>query len=403
MRDGVQRSSRFDSVFRLKLPMMVGMQEAGHETQATQQRAARTQATRRQLILTGSLLAVLALVCIGQWKLMSAAARQVANLPAYVGLSLIGAIVLHRLIQSALVATVTGTIGVRRAFMVNEAHVGCSNAIIGGGAIGTGFKAAMLHSWGLDGSRIATSIAASSVIPMIMQWVVTAAAAGFFIGSGDRSGVNQLALFAGLVLSLGPLAFWTFVLTKPGVVRRAALRVQPTATKVSDTRLIRRALKRQSSTTPHRAHTPKFDLCEIAERMRVTALPLLGRRGALALLLGFASQLAIGLILVIALSGLGQTTGITFHPVEVMATLAMARTLGSFGPLPGGIGLLDAGLLASLMSNGMSRPSAVAAVAIYRASTFIVPMITGFAAIVVWRRSRRYSLTMPARTAASTA
>jgi uncharacterized membrane protein YbhN (UPF0104 family) len=378
-----QRSADFNSALLTRLPMMEVMIPRPN---------------RRQLVFSAIVVAVVASISVAQWNLVREAAGQIASLPRTAALLLVAAIITHRLIQSALVATVTGTIGIGRGWMINEAHTGCSNAMIGGGAVGTGLRAAMMRSWGIDGPRVATSIAASSVIPMIMQWFVTAAAAGFFIASGDRSTVNHLALIAGIVLSIGPLAFWAAVLTQPRAVRRAATLCQPVVRFMANLRITRRLAGRQATSLRH------LDVAAEAERIRSTALPLLGRRGGMALVLGLASQLAVGAILIVALTGLTATTGVTMHPVEVMASLAFARTLGSFAPLPSGIGLLDAGLLASLTANGLSRPSAVAAVAIYRASTFLVPILTGILAVLVWRRTaRHYNLTMPARTAANTA
>jgi uncharacterized membrane protein YbhN (UPF0104 family) len=284
----------------------------------------------------------------------------------------------------------TNWLDLRQAFTANEAHTGCSLAIVGGGAVGTGFKVAMLNSWGIRSGEIAASITATSVIPLITQWAVTAAAGLYFIGRGDSSLANQAAVLAGVALSVGPLAFWITLIRKPQIVQWAAHKLQPVAHWLSGSKLL-----------PARARVflEHTDLAHKAEAIRCAAQPLLGRRGLAAFGLALLSNLAMGIILVVSLHGLEILGDYSLYPAQVIAGLALARTLGSFAPLPGGLGVLDAGLLASLTGQGVQRSSAVAAIAMYRASTFLVPIVTGCVAILWWRftaaRARREALTTP--------
>jgi uncharacterized membrane protein YbhN (UPF0104 family) len=291
---------------------------------------------------------------------------------------LVFTVVLHRLTQSAMVAVLTGRLQFRRAITASEAHSGCSLAIFGGGAIGTSIKVSMLSGWGVDGSQIASSIAATSIIPLITQWAMTAAAATFFMLRGDTSFANQAALVAGVGLSIGPMVFWATLLTKPKAVAWIARRLQPTANALSRFPLLPLSWRTKLAT---------LDLVDRAESMRQAALPLLGRRGVAAFALAALSNVCVGLILVVTLHGLDITADYSLYPIEAMAALAFARTLGSFAPLPGGMGFLDAGLLSALAGQGVKESSAVAAVALYRASTFIVPIVTGFASILWWRKT----------------
>jgi uncharacterized membrane protein YbhN (UPF0104 family) len=294
--------------------------------------------------------------------------------------ALVAAVVVHRLTQSVMVAVITGRIRIAQALTANEAHSGCSLALVGGGAVGTGVKVAMLSGWGVEKSRIATSITATSVIPVITQWAMTSAAAAFFMLRGDLSLANQAAFGAGVVLSVGPAVFWITLLGRPGVVRWFAKRSVPALAFLARCRPL--PLK-------WRAMLRDADPCSSAESLRVAALPLRGRRGLAAVGLAIASNILVGLILVLTLHGLDITASHGLYPIEAMAALALARTLGSFAPLPGGIGLLDAGLLASLAGHGVDTSSAVAAVALYRSATFVVPIVTGACSIVWWRRSLR--------------
>ncbi len=333
---------------------------------------------RRRVALGVFTVAVLGAGLYPNRSLVTSAAGQMHRLSVVSMFALVAAIVVHRFTQSAMVAVITGRIHMGQALTVNEAHSGCSLALVGGGAVGTGVKAAMLSGWGVETSRIASSITATSVIPIITQWAMTSAAASYFMLRGDHSLANQAAFGAGIALSVGPAAFWMTLLGKPGAVRWLADRSRPVLHGVARIPLL---------PTRASASLRNADPRSAAEALRCSALPLRGRRGLAAIGLALASNVVVGLILVLTLHGLHITGTHGLYPIHAMAALSLARTLGSFAPLPGGIGLLDAGLLTSLTGQGVDPASAVAAIAVYRTATFVVPIVTGACSIVWWRRS----------------
>lgn len=324
--------------------------------------------------------AVLAAGLYPNRTLVSSAFGQMHRLSIASMVAIVLAIVVHRLTQSAMVAVITGRIRMGQALTANEAHSGCSLALVGGGAVGTGVKAAMLSGWGVETSRIASSITATSVIPIITQWAMTSAAAAYFLLRGDHSLANQAAFGAGIALSVGPAVFWLTLLGKPGAVRWLADRSHPALLLGARLPFLPGRVRASLRIADPRA---------TAESLRRSALPLRGRRGVAALGLALFSNVVVGLILVLTLHGLDITGAHGLYPIEAMAALSLARTLGSFAPLPGGIGVLDAGLLTALTGHGVDASSAVAAVAVYRTATFVVPIVTGACSIVWWRRSVR--------------
>ncbi len=344
----------------------------------------------RRILATSLVVGIAAVALLVNRNLIATAAAEIRGLPGTVVAVLFAVILTHRFLQSLFVVVVTASTGrtngeigglrIRNAITANEAHTGCSLAIMGGGAVGTGVKVAMLNSWGIRSGEIAASITATSVIPLITQWAITAAAGLYFIANGDTSIPNQAAVLAGVMLSVGPLLFWITLIRKPAIVRWVAHRLQPIATWLSRSRFVPGRLRR---------FLEHADLAHRAEAIRCAAKPLLGRRGIAAFALALLSNLAMGVILLVSLHGLEIMGDYSLYPMQVIAGLALARTLGSFAPLPGGIGVLDAGLLASLTGHGVQRSSAVAAIAMYRASTFLVPIVTGCIAILWWRLTSR--------------
>ena len=63
--------------------------------------------------------------------------------------------------------------------------------------------------------------------------------------------------------------------------------------------------------------------------------------------------------------------------------------LASFVPVPGGVGVAEFGLTLGLTTAGMPPEAAVAAVLLYRISTFYLPPLWGFFAMR-WLQRNRY-------------
>jgi uncharacterized membrane protein YbhN (UPF0104 family) len=107
----------------------------------------------------------------------------------------------------------------------------------------------------------------------------------------------------------------------------------------------------------------------------------------LGLLLG--GSLATELLFATALGLFANALG---YDVSLAALLVMNMSislLGALVPIPGNIGVAELGLTVGLVSAGMTEEAALAAVLLYRASTFYVPPLWGFVAM---RRLQRAQL-----------
>jgi uncharacterized protein (TIRG00374 family) len=61
--------------------------------------------------------------------------------------------------------------------------------------------------------------------------------------------------------------------------------------------------------------------------------------------------------------------------------------VSSAAPTPGGIGAVEATLIAGLTSAGMPGTTAIAAVILFRLATFWIPLLPGWGALIVLQRS----------------
>jgi uncharacterized membrane protein YbhN (UPF0104 family) len=108
---------------------------------------------------------------------------------------------------------------------------------------------------------------------------------------------------------------------------------------------------------------------------------VLGLRGSdkLGLLLG--GSLATELLFATALGIFANALGYDVSLAQLLVMNVSISLLGSLVPIPGNIGVAELGLTVGLVSAGMTEEAALAAVLLYRASTFYLPPSWGFFAM----------------------
>ncbi|HXX90664.1 MAG TPA: lysylphosphatidylglycerol synthase transmembrane domain-containing protein, partial [Acidimicrobiales bacterium] len=94
------------------------------------------------------------------------------------------------------------------------------------------------------------------------------------------------------------------------------------------------------------------------------------------------SQLATALALGASLHAFGQHLSLA----EIFFTITIASMLGGVSPVPGGMGVVEAGMIAGLAGFGVPEDVAVAAVFVQRLFTAYLPPIWGYAALLWLRR-----------------
>ncbi len=100
--------------------------------------------------------------------------------------------------------------------------------------------------------------------------------------------------------------------------------------------------------------------------------------GSLAITMGYILALEVS---VAAFTG----TGPAFTSIAVVYLVGAA--VSSIAPTPGGIGAVEAALIAGLTSAGMPSTTAIAAVILFRLATFWIPLFPGWGAMIALQRS----------------
>jgi undecaprenyl-diphosphatase len=131
-------------------------------------------------------------------------------------------------------------------------------------------------------------------------------------------------------------------------------------------------------------------------RRVVRLLPLLRRSvggvvhalrtpGKLALLLGGSAVVTLSYIACVYLST--RAFGGDLSLASVGAVYLIGSAIAAAAPTPGGLGALEAAVIAGLVAAGMDHTIAVPAVFLYRLATFWLPILPGWAAFAWLRRS----------------
>ena len=97
------------------------------------------------------------------------------------------------------------------------------------------------------------------------------------------------------------------------------------------------------------------------------------------------AQLLVILALGTALHAIGEHASIA----TLITVNTLAAIIGGAVPVPGGLGVVEAGLIAGLTSAGIPQDQAVAAVLIQRFFAAYLPPIWGWATLT-WMRRREY-------------
>jgi uncharacterized membrane protein YbhN (UPF0104 family) len=103
----------------------------------------------------------------------------------------------------------------------------------------------------------------------------------------------------------------------------------------------------------------------------------------------FGGNLAAEILFATALGLFTRGFGYHIALSELLVINMSVSLLASFIPVPGGIGVVEFGLTAGLTAAGMAEEAALAAVILYRISTFYLPPTWGFFALR-WLQRNRY-------------
>jgi putative heme transporter len=260
-----------------------------------------------------------------------------------------------------------------QAAVVTQATTSLSNTVPGGAAGGLALSYAMYGSWGFSRSRSSLSLLVAGVwnnfakLAMPILALVLVALQG---GPGGGRVAAALAGLAALVVAIGALVL---ILYSEATARRVGL-----------------GAARVANAVRRRVGRPPVSGWELATtKFRGRTIILVRARWLVITAATLVSHLSLYLVLLLALRDVGVSDA-QVGWAEVLAVFSFARLLTAIPITPGGLGLIEVALITGLSAAGGPRAQVAAAVLVFRALTYVLPIPLGAVAYVFWRRNRSW-------------
>jgi uncharacterized protein (TIRG00374 family) len=278
------------------------------------------------------------------------------------------------------ILTVIATPGLRypQAVVLTETTTAVSNALPAGGALGVGLTYTILSSWGFSKSRSTLSVVVTGIWNNFAKLGLPIVALAILAVQGQPGGGRMFAAVVGLAGLVGAVVVFALILKSEDYARQAGLFGERLATRLR--RLVRRG--------------PVRGWDHAVVRFRDRVIGLVRHRWVALTVATLVGHLSLYAVLLATL----RVMGVSDEEVgwaQVLAAFAFARLLTAIPLTPGGVGIIELALIASLTDAGGEDAAVVASVLIFRLLTYVLPILFGAITYLYWRRNRSWRDTAP--------
>jgi uncharacterized protein (TIRG00374 family) len=269
----------------------------------------------------------------------------------------------------------TTTPGLRypQAEVSTQASTAVANTVPGGGAIGMALIYSMFGSWGFSRSRTSVSLVVSGVWNNFVKLGMPVVALALLVLQGKTGGGRVLAATLGMAALIMAIVLLTLLLKSESAARQVGL----------GTARVASALRKPFGKAPVHG----WDLATVKFRRRTQLL--IRARWIYITAMTLISHLSLFFVLLLALRHVGVSQD-EVSWIEILAVFAFARLLTAIPLTPGGLGIVDVALITGLAAAGGARPEVAAAVLVYRALTYVLPIPVGLACYLFWKRNHSW-------------
>jgi uncharacterized protein (TIRG00374 family) len=260
-----------------------------------------------------------------------------------------------------------------QAAVATEASTAVGNTVPGGSYIAVGITYAMFHSWGFRRSVVTLALLVTGIFNNFAKLAVPVFALVFLALQGDATTGRVTAGLLGIAAMVAVVIVFILALR----TERSAARIGTIAARVAS--CLTRLLRRPPATG--------WDVALV--RFREKTIDLLRARWHVITLTTLMSHLSLYLVLLVALRNIGVSEA-QVSWAEVLAAFAFARLITAIPLTPGGLGVVELALTTTLVAAGGDEPRVVAAVLVYRALTYVLPIPIGAACYLAWPRITRW-------------
>jgi putative heme transporter len=259
-----------------------------------------------------------------------------------------------------------------RGMLMTQSTTAVSNTVPGGAAIGIGMTYSMMGQWGYSRSRTTTAVLVSGVWNSFIKLGLPVFALAVVALQGRVSSARVIAALIGLAGLAAAVFVFGAMLHSEETARRVGIRAGRIASRLL-------ALVRRPPVSGWEIATVKF---------RARTVDLLQHGWVPITVASLLSHLSLYLVLLVALRQVGVSDA-EVSWAEVLAVFAFARLATAIPFTPGGAGVVEAVLIGGLVAAGGEADQVTAAVLVYRALTWALPILVGIVCYAWWRRQRR--------------
>lgn len=255
----------------------------------------------------------------------------------------------------------------RPAFMVRQTSFAISNGVPAGGAVGLALQYVMLASYSVSTAMATAGIAVTSLWSMLMTLTLPVLGVLAALSTGV---VEQRWVW----VALGGIAA-TFVTI---VALWLILRSEASARRVGEIgqRLLEPLNRRRAN---------PWDATVMVMDLRNSTAGVLTKHWRWVTASNYLVVLAQFSILWFAIRGVGGTGAEGLSLAEAFAAFAISRMASMIPITPGGLGTVDAALIALLVGFGLPESVAIASTLVWRAASFIPQVCLGILTFIGWR------------------
>jgi uncharacterized protein (TIRG00374 family) len=258
-----------------------------------------------------------------------------------------------------------------RAMELTQASTALSIVVPGGPAVGAAGTYGMLRQWGFRARDFSRAVTLTSLWNQFLNLLFPIVAVFLLTISGEQTAGLATVAFIGVAVLGVVVAGFVVVL----VSDRLAEDMGDLAARCAN--WARGKIRRGPVTWGGASF----------ERFRDDAGEFLERRWYALTLASLAGSLTVFAVLVVSLRALGVSAS-SVSLVEAFAAWALVRILASIPITPGGFGVVELGLTATLVGFGGDNARVVAAVLVYRFLTVVPTLVLGLVAAFTFRRHR---------------
>jgi uncharacterized membrane protein YbhN (UPF0104 family)/membrane-associated phospholipid phosphatase len=275
---------------------------------------------------------------------------------------------------------VTPGLGFWRAMVMTQATTAVTNTVPAGSAIGVGMTYVMLGQWGYSRSRASVAVLVSGVWNAFAKLGLPVLALALVALQGNASGGRVVAALLGIAGLVGAVVTFALLLRSERVAERVGLWAGRVASRLLG--LVGRPPVAGWELATVKFRTRTLELLEHGW-VPITAATLVSHLSLYAVLLATLRQVGV--------------SDAEVSWAQVLAVFAFARLATAIPFTPGGAGVVELVLIGGLSAAGGDREQVTAAVLVYRALTWALPILVGIGCYLWWRRGRLRSQPVVAR------